>query len=228
MSKPPFRTLVLDLDGTVIDSVPDLCASCNRLAAARGLALFEAAEVQAMVGDGAAALVRRVLAARGLVSTEADLDAFLTDYMAHVAEHTTVYPGVAETLADMASDGWRLAICTNKPEAPARAILHKLGLLDRFAVVAGGDTYPMRKPDPAHLLATLAAAGGVASAAVMVGDHHNDVLSASGAGIPCIFAAWGYGVPAMAEGAAASAATFPDIAALAEALLPLERVRRVS
>ena len=215
-----LRTLVLDLDGTVIDSVPDLCASCNRIAAARGLAPFSPAEVQAMVGDGAAALVRRVLAARGVVATATDLADFLADYMAHVAEHTRVYPGVAETLADMASAGWRLAICTNKPEAPARAILERLGLLDRFAAVAGGDTYPMRKPDPGHVLATLAAAGGVASAAVMVGDHHNDVLSAAGAGVPCIFAAWGYGTPEMAAGAAATAGTFADIAAIARGLLP--------
>ncbi len=89
-----------------------------------------------------------------------------------------------------------------------------------FAAIGGGDSFPVRKPDPAHLLATLAAAGADAGHAVMAGDHRNDIIAATGAGMPCIFAAWGYGPPAMAEGATAVAHSFSDLAVLAERLLP--------
>jgi phosphoglycolate phosphatase len=113
-----------------------------------------------------------------------------------------------------------LAVCTNKPEAAARALLAALGLAGSFAAIGGGDSFPVRKPDPAHVLATLAAAGGVASRAVMAGDHHNDVAAAAGAGMPCIFAAWGYGPAAMAAGAAGVAASFGELVRMAETLLP--------
>jgi phosphoglycolate phosphatase len=89
----------------------------------------------------------------------------------------------------------------------------------RFAAVGGGDSFPVRKPDPGHVLATLAAAGGAPGRAVMVGDHRNDVVAASGAGLPCIFAGWGYGPPAMAEGAVAVAASPADLPALLADLL---------
>jgi phosphoglycolate phosphatase len=103
--------------------------------------------------------------------------------------------------------------------APARDLLAALGLLDLFAAIGGGDSYPVRKPDPAHLLATLAQAGGIASRAIMVGDHHNDVAAAAGAGMPAIFAAWGYGPASAGAHAAATAQSFADIPALAMALL---------
>ncbi len=86
-----------------------------------------------------------------------------------------------------------MAVCTNKPEAAARKLLEELGLADRFAALGGGDSFPVRKPDPRHLLATLAAAGADRQRAVMIGDHRNDVQAAAGAGVPCIFAGWGYG-----------------------------------
>jgi phosphoglycolate phosphatase len=126
---------------------------------------------------------------------------------------------VAGGLDTLHAAGWRLAVCTNKPQALAHTLLRALGLLDRFAAIGGGDSFPVRKPDPAHLLATLAAAGGDPAAAVSVGDHHNDVAAAAGAHIPCIFARWGYGSPAMGAGAAAQAAAFTEIPALATALL---------
>ena len=212
-------TLLLDLDGTLVDSVPDLAAALNRLMAARGLAPFAPPEVAAMVGDGAGALVRRAMAARG---AEPDQDAprsFLEDYGAHAAVLTTPYPGVVPTLRALGAEGWRLAVCTNKPEAPARRLLAELGMLGLFAAVVGGDTVPARKPDPAHPLAVLARAGGAPEAAVVVGDHRNDVLAATGTGLPCIFAAWGYGPPEMAQGARATAGCFEEVPALARGLL---------
>ncbi len=214
------RTLILDLDGTLVDSVPDLAAALNRLMAGRGLASFGRAEVTAMVGDGAAALLARAFAARGVAQDGPALEVFLGDYTAHTAVETRAFPGVETGLAQLAADGWRLAVCTNKPEAAARALLAALGLDRFFASVGGGDSYPVRKPDPAHLLATLAAAGGVVGGAVMTGDHHNDVAAAAGAGVPCIFAAWGYGPAAMGADAAATAEDFGEMVRLAGRLRP--------
>ena len=200
-----------------MDSVPDLAAALNRLMAARGLAAFSRAEVTAMVGDGAAALVARAFAARDRVQDGAALDDFLADYTANTAVETHLFPGVEAGLARLAAAGWRLAVCTNKPEAAARALLAALGIDGVFAAVGGGDSYPVRKPDPAHLLATLAQAGGTVAGAVMAGDHHNDVAAARGAGVPCIFAAWGYGPLAMGDGAAV-AADFDELVSLAGGL----------
>ena len=213
------RTLLLDLDGTLVDSVPDLCAALNRLLRSRASAGFSYIETAAMVGDGAEALVARAFAARGTRQDSTALDDFLRDYGAHAAVETRAYPGVATTLEALAAAGWRLAVCTNKPVAPARALLSALGLAERFCTIGGGDSFPMRKPDPGHLLATLAAAGGIVGQAVMAGDRANDVAAARGAGLPCIFAAWGYGPPAMAAGSAAIAERFDQLPAIAERLL---------
>ena len=215
----PSRTLVLDLDGTLVDTLPDLRASLNRLMAAHRLQEFPAAEVAAFIGDGAGVLVRRAMAARQREAAQSDLDAFLADYSAHAAEQSVLFPGVAEALDRAQADGWRLAVCTNKPEAPARSLLGALGITHLFAAIGGGDSFPTRKPDPAHLLATIAAAGGQPGASVMVGDHRNDIVAATGAGVPAIFARWGYGSPDMATGAAAEADTFAEIPALAAKLL---------
>ncbi len=213
------RTLILDLDGTLVDSVPDLAAALNRLMTARGLAAFSHPEVTAMVGDGAAALLARAFTARQAAQDPAALDDFLTDYTANAAVETQPVPGVPEGLHALAADGWRLAVCTNKPEAAARALLTALGLHDIFAAIGGGDSYPVRKPNPAHLLATLAAAGGTPTRALMAGDHHNDVAAANAAGVPCIFAGWGYGAREMGAEAAATAADFSELVRLAETLL---------
>jgi len=213
------RTLVLDLDGTLVDSVPDLASAMNRLMAARGLAAFTRPETAAMVGDGVEKLLERAFAARGQELDGAALAAFSSDYAAHAAVETRPFPGVAAGLRALAGEGWRLAVCTNKPEGAARALLSALGLAELLAAVGAGDSFPTRKPDPAHLLATLQAAGGSPERAVMTGDHANDVKAAHGAGLPCIFAAWGYGGPAMAEGADAVAQTFPEMVVIARRLL---------
>jgi phosphoglycolate phosphatase len=212
---PAPRCLVFDLDGTLVDSVPDLAAALDRLMAARGLAGFTEKEVTAMVGDGAAALVTRALAARFRPADEAAVAEYVADYTAHAVERTRAFPGVAESLPALVAAGWSLAVCTNKPVAAAHEVLRALGLEGFFAAVGGGDSYPVRKPDPAHLLATLRDAGGVPERAVMVGDHRNDVAAAAGAALPCIFAAWGYGPPSMAEGAAAIADRFGDVGEIA-------------
>ncbi len=214
---PPV--LLLDLDGTLVDSAPDLTSVLNRLMAARGLAPFTVAETAAMVGDGVRRLVERAFAARGRKMEEAAVEAFGADYAANCAVETRLYPCVADTLGVLREAGWALAVCTNKPEGTARALLGILGVDAMFAAIGGGDSFPARKPDPAHLLATLRAAGGEAGRAVMVGDHRNDVLAAAGAGLPCIFAGWGYGPAAKADGAAAVADSFATVPALADGMI---------
>ena len=214
------RTLVFDLDGTLADTVPDLAASLNRVLGRRGLAPFTRAEVAGMVGDGAAALVARAFTARAQQQDVQALPDFLVDYGAHYACDTRAYPGVDAALGRLAAAGWRLAVCTNKPHAPAHDLLAALGIGHYFAAIGGGDSFPTRKPDPAHLVATIAAAGGIPARALMAGDHRNDVSAAAGAGIPGIFVAWGYGTAPMGIGAAAVAAAVAELPELAERLLP--------
>ncbi|MGH7153729.1 MAG: HAD family hydrolase [Acetobacteraceae bacterium] len=219
------RTLLLDLDGTIVDSVPDLAAALNRLMAARGLPGFSAQETAAMVGDGVQRLVERAFDARGRAPDPDAVADYVADYDENFAVATRLYPGVQPTLAGMRRTGWQFAVCTNKLEAPARALLDALGLSGMFAAVGGGDSVPMRKPDPRHLLATLRVAGGAVGHAVMAGDHANDVAAAHGAGVPCIFATWGYGAPEMGAAADRVAASFADLPGFAEALLPVNVAR---
>ena len=206
-------TLVCDLDGTLVDTVPDLAASLNRLMARRGLAAFSRPETAAMVGDGVAVLIARAFAARNAAPDPAAEAEYVAEYGAHLHGESRLYPGVADGLAALAEAGWLLAVCTNKPVTPARALLSVLGIAGRFAAVGGGDSFPTRKPDPAHLRATLAAAGGDPGAAVMLGDHANDLAAARGAGVPAIFAAWGYGAVADAPVVARGFAEVPGLAA---------------
>jgi phosphoglycolate phosphatase len=212
-------TLLLDLDGTLVNSVPDLAACLNRLMGGRGLAGFTEAETAGMVGDGVERLVERAFAARGMRPQPADIAAYVADYGVHYADRTRLYPGVAEILAELREAGWRLAVCTNKLTQPARQLLQALGIDAMFDAVAGSDSVPARKPDPRHLLAALAAAGGLRGKAVMAGDHRNDIVAAHAADMPVIFAAWGYGTAAMAEGADAIATDFKDLPKWAEQLL---------
>ena len=216
---PPIPPLaVFDLDGTLVDSAPDLHAALDRLMAAEARPGFARAQVTAMIGDGVRVLVERACAARALPFTEARLASFTVDYTARAAEATQLFPGIPAALAALEAAGWRLAICTNKPVAATEVLLAGLGLTGRFAAIGGGDSFAMRKPDPGHLLGTIAQAGSTPDRAAMIGDHRNDVAAARGAGLPCLFAAWGYGTPAMAEGAAGIAASPAALPGLLAAL----------
>lgn len=217
------RWCVFDLDGTLVDSVPDLAAALNRIMAARGLAAFALPQVQAMVGDGARALVERGFAARDAAMDAAAVADFLADYTVNAAVDSRPYPDVEATLVTLRRAGWTLAVCTNKPVLAARALLSALGLDRYFAAVGGGDSYPVRKPDPGHLLAVLGACGGRADRAVMVGDHHNDILAAAGTGVASVWARWGYGLAV--QGATAEAGAFTDLPQALDRLIPDPIVR---
>jgi phosphoglycolate phosphatase len=204
------RCAVFDLDGTLVDSAPDIHAALDRLMARRRLPGFARAEVVGMIGDGVRVLLERACAARGIALDEESFDHFMADYEANAAVLTRPFAGIPELLRGLGDAGWRLAVCTNKPEAAARVLLAGLGLDRHFRALGGGDSFPMRKPDPGHLRATLAAAGAAPEQAVMIGDHANDMLAARGAGVRAIFAGWGYGPQSMAG----SAPIAPDVAAL--------------
>ena len=188
-------TIVFDLDGTLVDSAPDLTAALNVALADAGRPAIDPATVRHLVGHGARALIERGLTLTG-GGGEAEvaraLPVFLDYYAAHVADGTRPYPGATSVLDALAAHGCRLAICTNKPVALSRALIAKLGWGERFVANLGGDSLPVRKPDPAHLLATIAAAGGDPADAVLVGDTAVDVAAARAAGVPVVVVAFGF------------------------------------
>lgn len=185
-------SLIFDLDGTLIDSLPDIHAAVNRLLASEGQAPMARSEVQSYVGDGAPVLIRRVMASRSMdMARHGALAArMVADYTARSCEETTVYPHVAETLTTLRADGCRLGICTNKPESATRAVLADLGLLRFFDVIVAGDTLPERKPDPRPLNHAARLLG--AARAIFVGDSEVDARTAAAAALPFILFTEGY------------------------------------
>jgi phosphoglycolate phosphatase len=185
--------LVFDLDGTLIDSAPDIHATANKVFAARGLAPFPFETVRGFIGHGVGVLVARLLADRGLPDT-GDLHARLVrDFVSFYEEAfdlTQLYPGVAEALDTLAAQGHGLAICTNKPAGPARAALRHFGLDRHVRAVIGGDSLAERKPHPAPLRAAVAALGG--GPAVFVGDSEVDAQTAAAAALPLALFTGGY------------------------------------
>ena len=186
--------LVFDLDGTLIDSVPDLHACVNKLLEAESRRLLDIPELTRMVGDGVPALVRRAFEATGGVpdNLEDCVARYLALYGAALADKTMPYPGVVETLALLQDAGHRMAVCTNKPYGPTTEILGALGLAPFFSAVAGGDSLPVRKPDAGPLLGLLDMLGSAPDRAVMIGDSLNDIQVAINAGVRSIAVSYGY------------------------------------
>ncbi len=212
------NVLIFDLDGTLVDSAPDLHRSLNAVLAEHGRAPVALSGVRAMVGDGAAKLVERGFADTGAPCAAAALPGLVERFLVHYAagRHalTAAFPGVSDTLAELARRGCRLGICTNKPYRPTMEILRTLGLAHFFGAVTGGDSLPVRKPDPGHLIGTIDLLGARPEAAVMVGDSANDVAVARAAGVPAIIVSYGYtSVPAAELGGDAVVDDFADIIA---------------
>lgn len=187
------QAVVFDLDGTLIDSAPDIHAAANTVLERRDIAPFTLAEARGFVGHGAAVFVQRCLSARGLAADTAlqaeVLDEFLALYEGAV--HLTLpYPGVVACLDALAAEELDLAVCTNKPEGPTAAVLTHLGLDRHFGVVVGGDTMAVRKPDPAPLLEVIARVG--AARVVFVGDSEVDAETAARAEVPFALYTEGY------------------------------------
>jgi phosphoglycolate phosphatase len=218
------RAILFDLDGTLVDSVADLAAAANRLLAEHQRPPLAIPAITLMVGDGAAKLVERALAASGLATLPLGpaVERFLEFYEADATTLTQAYPGAPATLAELVARGCRLAVCTNKPEAATRTILDGLDLTRFFAVIIGGDTLPVRKPDPAVLREAMRRLGSTPAETLMVGDHRNDLVSAEGAGIDAIFATFGYG--SRADG---DPLPLAEIAGFAELIPALGRLGRL-
>ena len=192
----PIRLVVFDLDGTLIDSRHDLADSVNALIAELGGEPLGVDTVTAMVGEGAAVLVRRALTAAGLDQAPGALDRFLAHYEERLTVHTRPYDGILQLLEALRSDGLPLAVLTNKPARPSREILERLGLAPFFSQVVGGDTAAGRKPDPSGLLGIVERAGVAAPATLMVGDSPIDMETARRAGALLCLARYGFGAPA--------------------------------
>jgi phosphoglycolate phosphatase len=188
------EAVLLDLDGTLVDSAHDLQASLNATLREEGLRELTVSEVKSMIGDGAAKLVERAWTATGGDGgrLRAGQSRFLQHYERNATHATQAYPGVAETLDVLHGTGMRLACVTNKPEAPARHILETLELARYFDIVVGGDTLPVRKPDPAPLEYALSALSVRPGRAVMVGDNYHDVAAAQAAGLRSVIVTYGY------------------------------------
>jgi len=188
--------VVYDLDGTLADTAGDLIGALNAVLAADGLAPLPVDKVGSLVGAGARALIQRGFAASGHELSPQRMEVafgdFLAHYNAHIAEQTVLYPGVEEALEEFAQAGWIQAVCTNKLEGSARLLIRELGVADRFAFICGQETFGVGKPDPKPLLETIAAAGGSAARAIMVGDSRTDIATARAAGVPVIAVDFGY------------------------------------
>jgi phosphoglycolate phosphatase len=189
-------TLVFDLDGTLIDTAPDLARATNHVLEREGLAAIPAESIRNWIGFGARRMVERGLSYHGTERSPAELDRllehFIDHYAANIAIESRPFPLLTQTLDRLAASGAKLAVCTNKREGLSRQLLAALGLSERFAAVAGGDTFPVRKPHPDHLTGTVKRAGGEVTRSIFVGDSETDVLTARAAGIPIIGVSFGY------------------------------------
>jgi len=191
------RLVMFDLDGTLVDSVPDLATAVDRMLAELGREPAGVERVRKWVGNGARVLVRRALAggldhsAVGEAQTEQALARFL-DIYADCHELITLYPGVHELLEALSTAAVELAVVTNKPERFVAPLLEQVGLGGYFRWIIGGDTLPQQKPDPAALLQVMHLAGVSNLQSLFVGDSRSDVLAARAAGVPCVAVSYGY------------------------------------
>jgi phosphoglycolate phosphatase len=214
--------LIFDLDGTLIDSAPDIHATANKIFTAKGLQPFPFATVRGFIGNGVGVLVARLLADQGLADS-GDLhremvDDFIRNYEEAV-DLTVLYPAVRAALDTLSALGHPMAICTNKPAAPARSVLAHFGLLHHFPVLIGGDSLPQRKPDPAPLLAARAMLA--TDAVLFVGDSEVDAETAAAAAVPFALYTEGYRKTAAdALGARAIFAHYDALPALVAHLAP--------
>ncbi|HSZ53665.1 MAG TPA: HAD-IA family hydrolase [Caulobacteraceae bacterium] len=189
-------TIVFDLDGTLVETAPDLMGTLNVLLAREGIAPLSVTEARSLIGQGAKALLARGFAAGGRPLAEPQLsrlfDDFIDHYLAHIADESRPFDGVIAALDRLQSDGARLAICTNKRTDLSIALMSALGLAERFVAIVGADTAPAPKPDARHLTTAIERAGGRADRAVMVGDSASDARAARNAGVPLVLVSFGY------------------------------------
>src|SRR6202165_2587849 len=189
-------TVVFDLDGTLVDTAPDLINALNFILDREGLPPVPLDSARNMIGAGARRLIERGLELEGRAASFEDITRLTSDfidyYAAHIAALSRPFEGLEGALDDLSARGYRLAVCTNKLEWLSKLLLDRLGLSSRFAAICGADTFGISKPDPAILRQTIARAGGALASAIMVGDAGPDIGVARRAGIPVIGVEFGY------------------------------------
>ena len=189
-------TIAFDLDGTLVDTAPDLVGALNSLLGEESLPALPLASARLMVGRGARALIERGFAVAGAhlepALTQGLVDRFIAIYRARIADESRPFEGVEAALDCLAGAGAALCVCTNKHTDLSVALLDALGMTHRFAAVVGADRAPAAKPDPRHVLAAIAAAGGHAARSLMVGDSISDTTAARAAAVPSIVVSFGY------------------------------------
>jgi phosphoglycolate phosphatase len=190
------RTIVFDLDGTLVDTAPDLINALNFILDREGLPAVPLHSARHMIGAGARRLIERGLEldgrSLGLEDVTRLTGDFIDYYAAHIADVSRPFEGLEDALDDLSARGYRFAVCTNKLEWLSKLLLDQLGLSSRFSAICGADTFGVSKPDPAILRQTIARAGGELSSSIMVGDAGPDIGAARRAGIPVICVEFGY------------------------------------
>ena len=190
------RTVVFDLDGTLVDTAPDLINALNFVLNREGLPPVPLHSARNMIGAGARKLIERGLELDGRSAGVEDITRLTSDfidyYAAHIADASRPFEGLEGALDDLRAIGYRFAVCTNKLEWLSKLLLDRLGLSSRFSAICGADTFGISKPDPAILRETIARAGGQLSSTIMVGDAGPDIGVARRAGIPVIGVEFGY------------------------------------
>jgi phosphoglycolate phosphatase len=199
----PSLTVAFDLDGTLVDTAPDLIDTLNVVLAREGLPPVAYARARNTIGGGARRMIESALQLEGRSSSRDQVDRMFQDFIAHysthIADRSRPFPGIDEALDRLAADGCQFAVCTNKLERLSRLLLDTLGLAGRFAAICGQDTFGIQKPDPEMLRQTIRAAGGSPNHAVMVGDSGTDIATARAAGIPVVAVDFGYSDPPAAK-----------------------------
>jgi phosphoglycolate phosphatase len=192
----PSLTVVFDLDGTLVDTAPDLVDTLNVVFARKGLPPMPYVQARNMIGGGARRMIELGLKAEGRSCSADELERMFTDfiahYAAHIADRSRPFPGLEATLDQLAARDCRLAVCTNKLENLSRLLLDALKLTPRFVAICGQDTFGIQKPNPEMLRRTVAAAGGDIARAVMIGDSKNDIDTARAANVPVVAVDFGY------------------------------------
>lgn len=189
-------TIAFDLDGTLIDTAPDLIDTLNVTLVREGLRTVRFEDARPMIGGGARSMIERALATDGIQTTKTDVDrmfkGFIEHYAEHIADRSRPFPLLEQTLDRLAAEGHCLAVCTNKIEWLAVKLLKALNLDQRFACICGQDTFKVMKPNPDILLGTIKRAGGSPKLAVMIGDSGTDICTARAAKVPVIAVDFGY------------------------------------
>lgn len=199
-------TVVFDLDGTLVDTAPDLLGALNHVLTGAGLQPVDLPTVATLIGHGARAMMERGFGIQGVSLPDAEMDAaferFIAFYIDNIAVQSRPFPGAVPALDGLLSGGARLAVCTNKRQDLSERLLGALDLTGRFTAILGADRASQRKPHAAHVHETVAAAGGDASRALFVGDSRTDERAARNAGLPFLFVTFGYEAETAAEIAA--------------------------